>query len=67
MPLNLERKRATRLKSAKKDYKNTVLHEIGLAQLPAKKVRTAIACRNDMSKARARMINRKLTAEIPLH
>ena len=50
---------------AKKAFKNSVLHEIGLAQLPAKKGRTGITCRNDMSKVRAGMINRKLTAEIP--
>ena len=50
---------------AKKAFKNAVLHEIGLGEFPAKKGSTGIACRNDMSKARARMINRKLTAEIP--
>ena len=52
--------------AVKGDFKNSILHEIGLSQLPAKKGRTGITCRNGMRKARARMINRKLTAQIPL-
>ena len=53
-------------KVGKGPFKNAVMHEIGLDKFPAKKGRAGITCRNDMNKVRAHMINRKLTAQIPL-
>jgi len=51
---------------AKKAFKNAVMHEIGLRKFRGKKGSTGITCRNDMNNVRAHMINRKLTAQIPL-
>ena len=53
------------LPKAKGAFKNAILHDIGLSQFPAKRGGTGITCRNDMNKARAGMINKKLTAQIP--
>ena len=53
-------------KVGKEPFENVVMHEIGLGKFPAKKGRAGITCRNDMNKVRAHMINRKLTAQIPL-